>query len=130
MVSNILVSAAIIRKNNKILIAQRFEKKMLPGLWEFPGGKVEKGETPEDALQREIKEELRLNIKVLQIADIITHREQDKNIIILFYYCIILEGIPRGIECCDYQWIDISDFSKYPFAPTDLKVAAKIAKGF
>lgn len=130
MVSNILVSAAIIRNNNKILIAQRFEKKVLPGLWEFPGGKIENGETPEIALQREIKEELSLNIQVIKIADVITHREQDKNIIILFYYCIIKKGIPLVLECCDYQWIDIWDFFKYPLAPADFKMVQKIMKGF
>lgn len=125
---NLLVTAAIIRKGDKILIAQRCAGGKLANKWEFPGGKVEDGEEPEAALQREIMEELGIEIEVGDIAAVITEKEERRNIILLYYYCYPLSGSPRALGCQDYRWVRITDLKAFDFAPADAKMVNKLWK--
>ncbi len=89
------VVAGFIKKGNMILVGQRPENNSLAGQWEFPGGKIEKGETPEQALHRELKEELGIDAEVGEIKLSITQSYGDVNILILFYEILFWKGEPK-----------------------------------
>ena len=125
---NLLVTAAIIQKGEKLLITQRLASGHLPNKWEFPGGKVEEGEEPESALKREIMEELGFEIEVGDIAAVITQKEENRNIILLYYYCYPLAGSPRALDCQDYRWVKVNELQDFDFAPADAKMAKKLWK--
>ncbi|MFZ5754786.1 MAG: (deoxy)nucleoside triphosphate pyrophosphohydrolase [Bacillota bacterium] len=127
---NLLVTAAIIQKGDRILIAQRLAGGKLANKWEFPGGKVEAGEEPESALKREIMEELGFEIEVGDIAAVITEKEEERNIILLYYYCYPLAGSPRALDCQDYRWVRIPDLKAFDFAPADAKMVNKLCKNY
>ena len=120
------VVAAIIKKNNKYLIVQRNRKKHLGLKWEFPGGKVQKNETFEEALAREIKEEL--NIKV-SLQDKITeekYKDEKIDIILHYYLCTQESGIIKLSEHEDLAWVEKKDFDKYDFAEGDENILVLI----
>ena len=113
------VVAAVIKINNKYLIVQRNRKKHLGLKWEFPGGKVQKNETFEEALAREIKEEL--NIKV-SLQDKITeekYKDEKIDIILHYYLCTQESGTIKLSEQEDLAWVEKKDFDKYDFAEGD-----------
>ena len=113
------VVAAVIRKNNKYLIVQRNRKKYLGLKWEFPGGKVEENETFEEALLREIKEEL--NIKISLQDKIAEEKYKDEKIDIVLHYflCTQESGTIELNEHEDLAWVEKKDFDKYDFAEGD-----------
>ena len=123
-VNNIIeVVAAVIWKDNKFLICQRpAHKKQNPLQWEFPGGKVEQGETKEQALVREIQEELNTIIFVKDTVGEAVHAYPDFSVRITFYNCEIIKGIPEKLEHNDFAWITKADIQKYQFCPADLKM--------
>ncbi len=125
---SINVVAAIIRQDDKILIAQRFDDAHQGGKWEFPGGKVEKGESLEVALIREIKEELGISIRVVKLTDEITHTYPDRIINLHFYESEILEGVPSAIECADIKWVKVKDLNLFEFPPADLELIKNLSR--
>ncbi len=116
------VVAGIIYKNNKFLIAQRNLKKDQGGLWEFPGGKVEKGETYEEALKREIKEEFNADIEVEEYVGENIHHYPEKDIRLIFYKAKLLSEKIELIEHENFKWITKSNKNKFEFAEADKKV--------
>ena len=121
------VVAAIIKdKNGKILITKRNLKKSQGGLWEFPGGKIEPNETRDEAIIREIKEELDIDIKVdSYLAEkVFNYPEKDINLIGL--QCTITQGNIRLLEHEDYKWLNSSELENYEFAPADVFIVNKI----
>ena len=124
----IVVSAAIIHRDDKILISQRLEGSYLEFLWEFPGGKVEEGESPEECIVREIMEELNINIEVLGIYDVVYHKYEDRTILLLVYDCIYTSGEPKPIECNTFNWVTVDELSSYKFTYADEKVVKKMTK--
>ena len=113
------VVAGIIYNEDKFLIAQRNPKKDQGGLWEFPGGKVEKGESYEKALIREIKEEFNADIKVEEYIGENTHHYPEKNIKIKFYKAKLLTKNIELLEHIDYKWITKSQKNEFEFAEAD-----------
>ena len=113
------VVAGIIYKNNKFLIAQRNLKKAQGGLWEFPGGKVEEGESYENALAREIKEEFNANIEVNEYIGENIHHYPEKDIRLLFYKARLLSENIELLEHEDYKWITKDDKDNFEFAGAD-----------
>ncbi|PYS55464.1 MAG: 8-oxo-dGTP diphosphatase MutT [Acidobacteria bacterium] len=113
------VVAAVIRDNGKILITQRFDHVHLPGLWEFPGGKVEAGESLEAALKREIREELGLEIAVEDEIFTIEHEYPTKTVRLHFFNCSIIEGDPQPIEVADLRWVRPAELGQFEFPPAD-----------
>lgn len=123
------VVAAIIKNNeNKILIAQRNFKKSQGGLWEFPGGKIEKGETREEALIREIKEELNMDIICDSYFGEKKYNYPDKTIRLIALNCTMISKSYEVLEHEQIEWVDIEDFSKYVFAAADIYFADKLLR--
>ena len=111
--------AEIIYKNNKFLIAQRNLKKDQGGLWEFPGGKVEKNESYENALIREIKEELNADIEVDEYVGENVHHYPEKDIKLIFYKAKLLSEQIELLEHESYEWITKEEKDKFEFAGAD-----------
>ena len=113
------VVAGIIYKNNKFLIAQRNLNKSQGGLWEFPGGKVEKDESYERALIREIKEELNADIEVNEYIGESIYQYPEKDIKLIFYKAKLLSDRIELLEHESYKWITKDEKDKYEFAGAD-----------
>lgn len=113
------VVAGVIYKNNKFLIAQRNLKKAQGGLWEFPGGKVEKNESYESALMREIKEELNADIEVNEYIGESIHHYPEKDIKLIFYKAKLLSEKVELLEHESCKWIIKDEKDKFEFAGAD-----------
>ncbi|MBB3945251.1 8-oxo-dGTP diphosphatase [Rhizobium skierniewicense] len=120
---NILLVAAcaLVDTDGRILLAQRPEGKSLAGLWEFPGGKVESGETPEETLVRELEEELGIKTKVACLAPLTfaSHSYETFHLLMPLYVCRRYEGIPRGAEGQAIKWVKPQALRDYPMPPAD-----------
>jgi 8-oxo-dGTP diphosphatase len=114
--------------NGKVLIAQREAGSHMEFRWEFPGGKLEPGETTEECIVREIKEELNLDIEVLDIYKIVQFAYKEKEILLLCYLCKIIGGEGRPLECNDFRWVGRDELSEYEFVPADLLIVEKLTK--
>ena len=117
----IVASIALIDASDQILIAKRPNKKHLSGFWEFPGGKVEKGESPENALIREVKEELNIDINNKCIAPL-TFSEFDYkkfHLLLLLYVCRRWEGEPMSMEKNEIKWVKANTLRQYKMPPAD-----------
>lgn len=114
-----VVAAVITNENDKILITQRNLKKSQGGLWEFPGGKIESGETKEQAIVREIKEELDINIRADQYIDEKVFNYPEKDINLIAIKCSILDGNIVLKEHEDAKWVTSDELVNYNFAPAD-----------
>ena len=124
----LVVTAAIIKEGDKYLIAQRKRGSHQGLKWEFPGGKVEKGESPEACLEREIKEELNMTITVGDIFKVVSHNYETGQVILLCYLCQVKEGEPDNIDCQDWKWVTLREMADYDFAPADIPVVKKLHK--
>lgn len=120
------VTAAVIRRNGRVLIAQRPPDGMLGGLWEFPGGKREPGETLEECLRREIREELRLRIEVGNPLTQVRHAYTHFRITLHAFECRVASGRAQAIGVADFKWVRLSEIDRFAFAATDRKIIAKI----
>jgi 8-oxo-dGTP diphosphatase len=122
-VKNIVLVAAcaLIDADRRILIAQRPEGKPMAGLWEFPGGKVEQGETPEETLIRELEEELGVVTQVPCLAPLTfaSHAYDDFHLLMPLYICRRYEGIARGLEGQAVKWVRARDLRDYPMPAAD-----------
>ena len=121
----ILVSAvALIDPDGRVLLAQRPAGKSVAGLWEFPGGKVEAGETPEDALVRELHEELGIETWSSCLAPLTfaSHTYDDFHLLMPLYACRKWDGIVQGKEGQELAWVRAQDLNKYPMPPADIPI--------
>jgi A/G-specific adenine glycosylase len=116
------VTAAVIRQNGRLLIAQRPLGGRLGGLWEFPGGKVEPDETLPQCLRREIKEELGVHIKVGKPIMSIDHAYTHFKITLHAFECELVSGKPQALQVEDFKWVRMSELKKFAFAKTDLRI--------
>lgn len=122
------VVAALIWDKDKFLICQRSANKARGLLWEFVGGKVEKGETKEQALIRERQEELAIIVEPHDIFTEVTHEYPDIIVRLTLYNCTILRGQPQLLEHNDMKWITTDEISNYEFCPADVEILKKILK--
>lgn len=118
----LIVAAAIIRKNDKVLIAQRLKNSHMGLKWELPGGKIEKGENAAACLIREIREELDLGIEVGEELMVVEHQYQDRKVILHCHWCNYLEGEAKTLGCLSFKWVGIGDMKHYDFSEADLPV--------
>lgn len=116
------VTAAVIERGREILIAQRLEDSHMGLKWEFPGGKIEPGESPEECLRREIKEELDLDILVENKLMVVEHQYEELKVFLHCYRCIYLGGDAKKKDCQDFRWVFTGDLKSYSFADADYPV--------
>ncbi|WP_371822121.1 8-oxo-dGTP diphosphatase MutT [Martelella soudanensis] len=117
----LVAACALIDTDGRILLAQRPAGKSLAGLWEFPGGKVEPGETPEACLIRELEEELGITTKVACLAPLTfaSHSYDDFHLLMPLFVCRRYQGIPAGQEGQAIKWVRAKDLRDYPMPPAD-----------
>ena len=117
----LVAACALIDTDGRILLAQRPEGKSLAGLWEFPGGKVELGETPEETLVRELEEELGIQTKIPCLAPLTfaSHTYETFHLLMPLYICRRFEGIPTGREGQAIKWVRPKALRDYPMPPAD-----------
>jgi len=119
----VLVAAvALIDRDGRVLLAQRPEGKSMSGLWEFPGGKVEPGETPEAALIRELHEELGIETWASCLAPLTfaSHSYPDFHLLMPLFACRKWGGQPRSVEGQALKWVRATDLRSYPMPPADI----------
>ena len=115
------VVAAIIKKEDKVFITQRGHGEF-KGVWEFPGGKIESGETPEEAIVREIKEELKSEVRAERFFDEINDIHGDKCFNVKFFICSLVSGELELTEHLDAKWVKPTDINENDFMPADKTV--------
>lgn len=123
------VCAAIIYKDNKVLVAKRALHKSQGGKWEFPGGKLEKGESPEGCLERELMEEMCIKIQVKQFLMENTHRYEMGTIRLMAYRAEYLEGNINLIDHSEVRWVAVNTLGEYDFAEADIPFVEKLIQG-
>jgi 8-oxo-dGTP diphosphatase len=116
-----VVACALVDADGRVLLSQRPVGKALAGLWEFPGGKLESGETPEECLVRELREELGIETKIACLAPLTfaSHRYDDFHLFMPLYICRRFEGTPRGMEGQQIKWVKPRQMRDYPMPPAD-----------
>jgi 8-oxo-dGTP diphosphatase len=123
-----LVVAALVRDaERRVLITRRRPDQPMGDLWELPGGKVEPGEAPAEALARELGEELGCSATVGKIDDVVFHRYAEFDLLMLVYACR-LDGTPHAVEVAAVQWVAPAALSDYEFLPADVVLVARLAE--
>jgi len=113
------VAAGLIVREGRYLIARRKAGTHLGGLWEFPGGKREPGESLEDCLRRELREELGVDVTQLVHVRVIRHDYRGKTVELHFFRCTISRGEASALDCEEVRWVTPSELSDYEFPPAD-----------
>lgn len=120
------VTCAVIRDGERYLICQRSEQMKMPLKWEFPGGKVEEGESLEDCLIREIKEELAVFLSIDAALEPVIHHYDSSSITLYPFLCTIKEGTINLREHAQYKWILQDEFSMYDLAAADIPILKQL----
>jgi|TARA_B110000263_G_scaffold93025_1_gene81359 8-oxo-dGTP diphosphatase len=124
----LVVAAALIDRDGRVLLAQRPPNKSMAGLWEFPGGKVEDGENPEDSLIRELNEELGIDTwgSCLAPLSFASHSYEDFHLLMPLFACRKWIGTPMAMEGQVLKWVSKSDLKNYAMPPADIPLIAAI----
>jgi 8-oxo-dGTP diphosphatase len=124
----VVVSAAIVIADGRVLLTQRKAGAHLEGAWEFPGGKVEPDEDPRDALVRELREEIGVEAVVGDIVEVTYHRYPKRPVLLLFYAASFVEGspAPAPLDVAAVRWAEASELCDELFPPADVAVLAKV----
>lgn len=122
------VAVGIVWKRGKILIAQRFAKDLLGGLWEFPGGHQEKDESLARCVKREVHEELRIAVKVVKEFAVVDHAYSHFRITLHAFHCLWLRGRPRAIGCAQWKWVSPRELSRYAFPAANRRIIAELKR--
>jgi 8-oxo-dGTP diphosphatase len=124
----LVIACALIDADGRVLIAQRPEGKSMAGLWEFPGGKLEAGETPEGTLIRELKEELGIDVRAACLAPLTfaTHAYDEFHLLMPLYVCRRWEGSPAPREGQALKWVRADALCDYPMPPADKPLIAAL----
>ena len=125
----LVAACALIDPDKRILIAERPAGKPMAGLWEFPGGKVEEGETPEDTVIRELFEELAVSVKKACLAPLTfaSHDYSDFHILMPLFVCRRWDGIPVGREAQRLKWVRANRLRDFPMPPADEPLISHLA---
>jgi 8-oxo-dGTP diphosphatase len=122
----IRVVAAVIARDDRYLITQRRPTAVLPLLWEFPGGRVEEGETDAAALEREIRHRLDVDVSVGKLISFVRHPYDKYSVDLHLYECAIVRGEPREANVQAFRWVTSSEFDQFSFTPADELSMAKL----
>lgn len=129
MPTQINVVGAVIVNDNRVLCALRGTAGTLPGYWEFPGGKIEPGESPRDALRREISEELDCVVEIGTKVTTTRHTYDFGEVTLTTYWCRLVRGVPRLIEHTEVRWLEPTALPTLRWAPADMPAMRIVAKG-
>jgi mutator protein MutT len=121
--------AAIWNDRGQILIDRRRQEGSMGGLWEFPGGKLEPGETVEECIKREIQEELGIEIEVGQHLITIDHTYDRLRVTLTVHHCRHLTGIPQPIECDEVRWVTLDELDLFPFPKANVTIITALRQG-
>ena len=124
----LVVAVALIDPDNRVLIAKRPEGKKLAGYWEFPGGKIDPGERPEESLIRELAEELGITVRADCLAPLTfaSHGYDDFHLLMPLYVCRKWEGMVSGREGQDLKWVRAAELRDYKLPPADIPLIAPL----
>lgn len=122
------VAAALVFRGGRLLVTQRPAGRRFAGLWEFPGGKREPGESWEACLRREIREELACTIEVGPAFDEVVHPEPDKTLHLRFFLGRLAAGEPQPLECAEVAWVARAELAALEFPPADTALLARLAR--
>ncbi len=124
----LVVAAALVDADNRVLLAQRPEGRRMAGLWEFPGGKVKPGESPEAALIRELREELGIEVKAPCLAPLTfaSHDYRDFHLLMPLYVCRKWQGLVRPLEGQKLAWVEKGRLREFPMPPADEPLVAHL----
>jgi mutator protein MutT len=123
------VGCAMIRRGGKWLIAQRKAGGHLGGHWEFPGGKRCEGETLEDCLVLEVREELGIGIRPVKLLRTVRYSYPDRELVLDFYLCDWAEGEPQALDCADFRWVLPDELAGFTFPPADAEIIRELEEG-
>jgi 8-oxo-dGTP diphosphatase len=115
----IRVVAAVLETDGRYLITQRRTSAVLPLMWEFPGGRVEEGETDAEALKREMRHRLGAEVTVGKLISFASHPYEHYVVDLFLYECVLLSAMLEARNVNAYQWVTSAEFDKYPFTPAD-----------
>ena len=116
---SIRVVAAVIASEGRYLITQRRPTAVLPLMWEFPGGRVEPNESDGDALKREVRHRLDVDIEVGELISFVSHPYEHYTVDLYLYECKVTGGELRAVNVHDFRWVTSDEFDRYPFTPAD-----------
>ncbi len=125
--TTVLVAAGVIEREGRILAARRKQGSHLEGHWEFPGGKIEPDESPEECLVRELEEEIGVRVRPREILEVVFHRYPEKSVLLLFYRCDLVEGEPRPLDCGEVRWVARAELPSLDWAPADIPFVERLA---
>ena len=123
----VVVAAGVVSAEGKILAARRKAGTHLERRWEFPGGKLEPNEAPQECLIREFREELDVGIEVGKVLEVIFHRYPERNVLLMIYDCRLVEGEPRAIGCEELLWIERKEAERLDWLPANRSFVRRLA---
>jgi len=124
----LLVAAAVVVEEGRVLLTQRKASTHLAGAWEFPGGKVRAGEDPRHALVRELEEELGIETVIGEVMEVTFHRYPERSVLLLFYEAkrTSRSGEPRALDVAAFRWARAHELDEASFPPADLAILRKV----
>lgn len=115
----ILVTAAVIISQNRILMAKRLPFGNEANKWEFPGGKVEPGEDPRSCLERELKEELGIAVTVDRVLEVVSEANHEQHLVLIYFHCRVRNGQPAPLQCQEVKWVNPEEIDILDKSPAD-----------
>lgn len=124
----LVVAAAVVEREGRVMLCQRLPNAHNGLKWEFPGGKLESGESPQQALERELREELAIETRTGRVYDVYFESASDRDLLIMFFRSELVSGEPQTIECNAIHWVEPARLTEYDLAPADMAVAKLLAE--
>ena len=128
MMTAIDVAAGLVFRQGRLLITRRHHDVHLGGLWEFPGGKREPQETFESCLQRELREELAIEVAVGELVESLTHEYPERTVHLKFFRCDWMQNEPQALGCLEFRWVTPGELKAYEFPPADERLLEYLAQ--
>ena len=122
------VAAGLVFRDGRLLITRRAAGSHLEGLWEFPGGKREPGESFEECLARELQEELGVEVLVGALIESLTHAYPEKTVRLNFYRCVWQRNEPQALGCADFKWVGRPELENFQFPAADARLLDRLQK--